>query len=80
MYYQYFYYAYIKITNIFHNVCIQTKQNMDMIYKGREFYNKLMKLWLHDNDIKMYPTHNEGKSVVLKDLLQPHFLHIYTHI
>ena len=56
------------------------KPNKIWVYKGREFYNKLMKLWLHDNDIKMYPTHNEGKSVVLKDLLQPHFLHIYTHI
>ena len=23
-----------------------------------------MKLWLQDNDTEMYPTHNEGKSVV----------------
>ena len=24
-----------------------------------------MKSWLQDNDIEMYSTHNEGKSVVL---------------
>ena len=25
-----------------------------------------MKTWLRDNDIKMYPTHNEGDSVVVE--------------
>ena len=32
--------------------------------QGRESYNKLMQEWLHNNDILMYPTHNEGKSVI----------------
>lgn len=31
---------------------------------GTEFYNRLMKLWLNDNDIEFYSTHNEGKLVV----------------
>ena len=30
----------------------------------REFYNKLMQEWLDNNDILMYSTHNEGKSVI----------------
>ena len=32
--------------------------------KGSEFYNRSMISWLEKNDIKMYSTHNEGKSVV----------------
>ena len=32
--------------------------------KGSEFYNASFKKWLQDNDIVMYSTHNEGKSVV----------------
>ena len=32
--------------------------------KGSEFYIRSMKSWLEKNDIKMYSTHNEGKSVV----------------
>ena len=30
---------------------------------SREFYNRSMKLRLQDNDIEMYSTYNEGKSV-----------------
>ena len=32
--------------------------------KRSEFYNNSFKKWLKDNDIEMYPIHNEGKSVV----------------
>ena len=32
--------------------------------KGSEFYYKSFKKRLNDNDIEMYPIHNEGKSVV----------------
>ena len=32
--------------------------------QGRAFYNSPMEKWLDDNDILMYSTHNEGKSVV----------------
>ena len=31
--------------------------------KGREFNNRSMKPWLEKNDIEIYSTHNEGKSV-----------------
>ena len=30
-----------------------------------------MKSWLEDNDIEMYSTHNEEKSVVAENLLGP---------
>ena len=38
--------------------------------KCREFYNNSFKKWLKDYDTEMYSTHNEGKSVLLKDLLE----------
>ena len=40
------------------------KSNKIWIDKSSEFYNSFFKKWLKDNDIEMYSTHNEGKSVV----------------
>ena len=40
------------------------KPNKIWVDKGSEFYNRLMKSLLEKNDIEMYSTHNEGKSVV----------------
>ena len=40
------------------------KPNKIWVDKRSEFYNKSMKSWLQDNNIEMYSTHNEGKSVV----------------
>ena len=30
----------------------------------KRIYNKLMQEWLDNNNISMYSTHNEGKSVI----------------
>ena len=38
--------------------------------QGREFYNKLMQEWLNNNDILMYSTHNEGKSVIAERFIK----------
>ena len=40
------------------------KPNKILVDKDGEFYNRSMKSWLAKNDIEMYSTHNEGKSVV----------------
>ena len=40
------------------------KPNKIWVDKGSEFHNAYFKKWLRDNDIIMYSTHNEGKSVV----------------
>ena len=40
------------------------KQNKIWLDKDSEFYKNCFKKWLQDNDIVIYPTHNEGKSVV----------------
>ena len=40
------------------------KPNKIWVDKGSEFDNAYFKKWLRDNDIVLYSTHNEGKSVV----------------
>ena len=35
-----------------------------------EFYNRSMKSWLQDNNIEMYSTHNQGKSVVAERFIR----------
>ena len=39
-----------------------------------------MKLWLKDNDIEMYSTNNEGKSVVAERLIRTLKNKIYKHM
>ena len=39
-------------------------------YKGSEFCNAYFKKWLRDNNIIMYSTHNEGKSVVAERFIR----------
>ena len=38
--------------------------------QGREFDNKIMQEWLNNNDILMYCTHNEGKSVIAERFIK----------
>ena len=40
------------------------KPNKIRVDKGSEIYNTSIKLFLQNNDIEMYSTYNEGKSVV----------------
>ena len=40
------------------------KPNKLWVDQGREFYNSLIQKWLEDNNVLMYSTHNERKSVV----------------
>ena len=46
------------------------KPNKIWVDKGIEFYNRSMKSWLEKNDIEMYSTHNEGKSVVAERFIR----------
>ena len=46
------------------------KPNKIWVDKGSEFYNDYFKNWLRDNDIVMYSTHNEGKSVVAERFIR----------
>ena len=46
------------------------KPNKIWVDKGSELYNAYFKKWLRDNDIVMYSTHNEGKSVVAERFIR----------
>ena len=46
------------------------KPNKLCVYQEKEFYNSPMQKWLDDNDILMYSTHNEGKSVVAERFIK----------
>ena len=56
----------VKITNAFRKNLNETncKPNKIWVDRHSEIYNRSMKSFLKNNDIEMYSTHNEGKSVV----------------
>ena len=56
----------ISIVNAFNKIIKQSNRKPNKIWvdHGGEFYNNVFEKWLLDNDINMYSTYNEGKSVV----------------
>ena len=56
------------------------KQNKMWMDKRNEFYNRLMKSWLEKNNIEMYSTHIEGKSVVAERFIRTLKNKIYRHM
>ena len=53
------------------------KPNKLWVDQGREFYNKLMQEWLGSNDILMYSTLSEGKSVIAERFIKTLKAEIY---
>ena len=64
----------ISIVKAFQSILKQTnskrKPNKIWVDKGSELYNAFFKKWLRGNDIVMYSTHNEGKSVVAERFIR----------
>ena len=62
----------ISIVKAFQSILKQSNRKPNKIWvdKGSEFYNAYFKKWLRDNNIVMYSTHNEGKSVVAKRFIR----------
>ena len=56
------------------------KPNKIWIDPGSEFYNNKFKSSLKENDIEMYSTHNEGKSVVAERFIKTLKNKIYKHM
>ena len=42
----------------------------NFLHNSSEFYNRLLKSWLHDNGIETYSTHNEEKYFVVKRFIR----------
>ena len=72
----------ISIVNAFDKIIKQSKRKPNKIWvdQGREFYNRVFKKWLSDNDIIMYSTFNEGKSVVPERFIRTLKNKLYKHM
>ena len=60
------------ITNAFQNILKGSNQKPNKIWvdKGSEFYNRLLKSFLQNDNIEISSTHNEGKSVVAERFIR----------
>ena len=72
----------ISIVNAFNKVIKQSERKPNNIWvdQGGEFYNNVFKEWLPDNDIIMYSTYNEGKSVVAERFIRTLKNKLYKHM
>ena len=72
----------ISITNSFKKIIKQSNRKPNKIWvdQGDEFYNHVFKKWLSDNDIIMYSTFNEGKSVVAERFIRTLKKKLYKHM
>ena len=62
----------VSIVNAFQKILKEANRKPNKIWvdKGSEFYNSYFKKWLKDNDIEMYSTHHEGKSVIAERFIR----------
>ena len=72
----------ISVTNGFNKIIKQSRAKPNRIWldQGSEFYNNVFKKWLSDNDIIMYSTYNEGKSVVAERFIRTLKNKLYKHM
>ena len=72
----------ISIFNAFNKIRKQSNRKPNKIWvdQGSEFYNNVFKKWLSDNDIIMYSTYNEGKSVVAERFIRTLKNKLYKHM
>ena len=72
----------ISIVNAFDKIIKQSNRKPNKIWvdQGGEFYNNVFEKWLSDNDIIMYSTYNEGKSVVAERFIRTLKNKLYKHM
>ena len=72
----------LTIVNAFQSILDSSKRKPNKIWvdQGSEFYNSSFKKWLKDNDIRMYSTYNEGKSVLAERFIRTLKNKIYRHM
>ena len=72
----------ITIVNAFNKIIKQSNRRPNKIWvdQGGEFYNNVFEKWLSDNDINMYSTYNEGKSVVGERFIRTLKNKLYKHM
>ena len=72
----------VSIVNAFQSILDKSgrKPNKIWVDQGSEFYNHNFKKWLVNNDISMYSTYNEGKSVVAERVIRALKNKLYKHM
>ena len=72
----------VSLVNAFNKITKQSNRKPNKIWvdQGGEFYNNVFKKWLSDNDINMYSTYNEGKSVVAERFIRTLKNKLYKHM
>ena len=72
----------ISLVNAFDKIIKQSKRKPNKIWvdQGSEFYNNNFKKWLSDNNIIMYSTYNEGKSVAAERFIRTLKNKLYKHM
>ena len=72
----------VSIVTAFQSILKQSNRKPNKIWvdKDSEFYNASFKNWLQDNDIVMYSTNNEGKSVVAERFIRALKSKIYKYM
>ena len=72
----------ISNVNAFNKLIKQSNRKPNKIWvdQGGEFYNNVFEKWLSDNDINMYSTYNEGKSVVGETFIRTLKNKLYKHM
>ena len=72
----------ISIVNVFNKIIKQSNRKPNEIWvdQGGEFYNSVLQKWLSDNDIFMFSTYNEGKSVVAERFIRTLKNKLYKHM
>ena len=72
----------ISIVNAFDKITKQSKRKPNKIWVDQEseFYNHVFKKWLSDNDIIMYSTFNEAKSVIAERFIRTLKNKLYKHM
>ena len=72
----------ISIVNAFTKIIKQSNRKPNKIWvdQGGEFYKNVFEKWLSDNDIIMYSTYNESKSVVAERFIRTLKNKLYKHM
>ena len=72
----------ISIVNAFNKIIKQSNRKLNKIWvdQGSEFYNRDFKKWLSSNDIIMYSTFNECKSVIAERFIRILKNKLYKHM
>ena len=70
------------IVNAFQSILNNLRRKVNKIWvgQGSEFYNTRFKKWFKDNNIEMYSTHNERRSVVAERFIRTVKNKIYKHM